>query len=68
MLIISAIAAEINGDYSGTTFIGKCLLGIGCFFFVIMILTGITSDGTGTVFVFSLVTIILGGILAGKEN
>lgn len=40
MFIFGSIGAAMKGDYSGTIFIGKVLMGIGVFFFLACILTG----------------------------
>lgn len=67
MFIFGSIGAAMNGDYSGISFIGKVLLGIGIFFFLGCILTGFSTDGAGSVFLFSIVMVILGALLTAKE-
>lgn len=67
MFIVGSIGAAMNGDYSGTVFIGKVLMGIGIFFFLACILTGFSTDGSGTVFLISILMTIFGAFLAAKE-
>lgn len=67
MFIVGSIGAAMNGDYSGTVFIGKVLMGIGIFFFLACIVTGFSTDGSGTVLLISILMTIFGAFLAAKE-
>lgn len=67
MFVFGAIGAAIKGDYSGTIVIGKWLMGIGLFFFFGCILIGFSTEGSGTIFLISIIMIILGAVLAAKE-
>lgn len=67
MFIFGSIGAAMKGDYSGTIFIGKVLMGIGVFFFLACILTGFSTDGSGTVFLIAIIMTIFGIFLAAKE-
>lgn len=67
MFIFGSIGAAMKGDYSGTIFIGKVLMGIGVFFFLACILTGFFTDGSGTVFLIAIIMTIFGIFLAAKE-
>lgn len=68
MFIFGAIGAAMKGDYSGTIVIGKVLMGIGIFFFLACILTGFSTEGSGTIFIVAIVMAIFGGLLAAKDN
>lgn len=68
MFVFGSIGAAMKGDYSGTVVIGKWLMGIGVFFFLACILTGFSTEGSGTIFLISIVMAIFGGLLAAKEN
>lgn len=68
MFVFGAIGAAMKGDYSGTVVIGKVLMGIGIFFFLACILTGFSTEGSGTILLISIVMAVLGGLLAVKEN
>ncbi len=67
MFIFGAIGASSRGDHSGIIVIGKVLMGIGIFFFMACILTGFKTNGAGTVFLISIVMLVIGGLLASKE-
>ena len=60
MFIFGSIGAAMKGDYSGTIFIGKVLMGIGVFFFLACILTGFSTEGSGTVFLIAIMMMISG--------
>jgi hypothetical protein len=68
MFVFGAIGAAMKGDYSGTIVIGKVLMGIGTFFFLACILTGFSTEGSGTIFIIAVVMAIFGGLLAAKEE
>ena len=67
MFVFGAIGAAMKGDYSGIVVIGKWLLGIGIFFFLGCILTGFSTEGSGSVFIFAIMMTVLGGCMAAKE-
>lgn len=67
MFVFGAIGAAMKGDYSGTIVIGKVLMRIGIFFFLACILTGFSTEGSGKIFLISIVMAIFGGVLAAKE-
>ena len=67
MFVFGAIGAAMKGDYSGTIFIGKVLMGIGLFLVFGCILSGFSTNGAGEVFLFSLCMTALGVFLAAKE-
>ena len=68
MFIIESIGAALNGDYSGTVIIGKVLMGIGIFCFVGCILIGFSTEGSGKIFLISIVMTIVGRLLAKKRE
>ncbi len=68
MFVFGAIGAAMKGDYSGTVVIGKVLMGIGIFFFLACILTGFSTEGSGTIFIIAIVMAIFGGLLAAKKE
>lgn len=68
VFVFLAIGAAKDGDYSGTIFIGKVLLGIGIFLFMACILTGFSTDGAGSVFLFSIIISVIGFFMAIKEE
>ena len=68
MFVFLAIGAAREGDYSGTIFIGKILLGIGIFFFLACILTGFSTEGSGGVFLFAIILAVVGFFMAAKEE
>ena len=63
LFVFGAICAAMNGDYSGIVVIGKWIMGIGVFLFVVCILTGFSTEGSGTIFLVSIVMTVLGGLL-----
>ncbi|MBQ1311812.1 MAG: hypothetical protein IIY55_08175 [Blautia sp.] len=67
IFVIGAVGAARKGDYSGTIFIGKVLMGIGLFLVFGCILSGFSTNGAGEVFLFSLCMTALGVFLAAKE-
>ena len=67
MFVFGAIGAALEGDYSGTIFIGKVLMGIGAFLFLACLFTGFSTEGCGTVVLVSIGMAVFGGILAVKE-
>ena len=67
MFVFGAIGAAMKGDYSGIVVIGKWLLGIGIFFFLGCILTGFSTEGSGSVFIIAIIMTVLGGFMAAKE-
>ncbi len=67
MFVFGSISAAMKGDYSGIVVIGKWLMGIGVFFFVACIVTGFSTEGSGTIILFSIVMAFVGGLLAAKD-
>lgn len=68
IFIFGAIGAAREGDYSGTIFIGKILMGVGIFFFLACILTGFSTEGSGGIFLFSIIIAVVGFFMAAKEE
>lgn len=66
--VFGSIGAAMDGDYSGTIFIGKVLMGIGIFFFMACILTGFSTEGSGSIFLFSIIASVIGFFMAIKEE
>lgn len=67
LFVFGAIGAAMEGDYSGTVAIGKFLMGAGIFFFMACILTGFSTEGSGGIFLFSIIIAIIGFFMAAKE-
>ena len=62
--IFESIAAAGKGDRSGLDIIGKVLMATGTFFFIGWIITGFSTDGSGMIFLFSIIIAIVGGVLS----
>ena len=67
IFVFGAIGAALNGDYSGFFVIGEVLMVIGIVFFLGCILSGFSTDGSGTIFLISIVMVIVGVLLAGMK-
>lgn len=68
MFVFGSIGAASKGDFSGIAAIGKFLLGIGIFFFVACILTGFSTEGSGGIFLFSIIAAVIGFFMMLTEE
>lgn len=68
IFILGSIGAASKGDFSGIAAIGKFLLGFGLFFFVACILTGFSTEGSGGIFLFSIIAAVIGFFMTLTEE
>ena len=67
IFLVGSVSATSSGDWSGIAAIGRVLSGIGALFFFGCIVTGFTSDGSGTIFLASIVMVVIGLFMAALE-
>ncbi len=67
MSIFDALGSAAGGDYDGINKLGGWFVGIGLFFVFGCIITGFSTDGSGTIFLVALVMAVLGFFMSAKR-